>query len=634
MVTSQIAEHPFRLDFPALHPAWRQPVRAAAGALSHVFQLNRLNQLYGEFRALDDGRSFAERVLEFLGVKTELLAEEIAALPRSGPVVVVANHPFGGIEGMVLAKIFQDLRPDMRVLANSLLARVPECRDFMFFVNPFGGPVAARENIGALKQTLRWLQQGGLLVTFPAGEVARLDLRAGRVEEAPWNVNIARIVRKTRASVVPVFIAGENGPLFHAAGLLHPRLRTALLPQEFLNKRNTTIQVRLGKPVAFEKLERFADDAQMIQYLRVKTATLAHRGAKFSAVAKPVPARSKPWEKTAEPIAPAASPAALRRDIAALDAGCTLLQQDQFRVICAGAQQLPAVLPELGRLRELTFRAVGEGTGRARDLDRFDVFYRHLFLWDEEAGVIVGAYRLGPTDEIVPRYGLRGLYTNTLFQFRQPLVQYLTPALELGRSFVRLEYQRGYLPLLLLWKGVCQFVARNPRYRHLFGPVSISNDYRSVSRHLIAQSFPRTPELARWVSARRPLRAGFGATLPPLPAELAGDVQTLAELIEDIENGRGLPVLLRQYLKLGGEVLAFNVDTAFNETLDALVVVDLLRADAAVVTRYMGAENLKHFAAFHNSAAAGRDLAPTKHRAPGVGGKEMKQPYPDFTPLA
>ncbi len=618
MVTTLSAMQPFRLDIPA-SPAWRQPARAAADALEHVFQLDRLNQLYGEFRAQDDGRSFSERVLEFLNVKTGLLAEELAALPRTGPVVVVANHPFGGIEGMVLAKIFQSVRPDMRVLANSLLARIPECREFMFFVNPFGGQAAARENIGALKQAIRWVQQGGLLVTFPAGEVARFDLRAGRIEEAPWNTNIARIIRKTRASVVPVFIAGENGPLFHAAGLVHPRLRTALLPQEFLNKRNTTIRVRLGKTVAFEKLARFSGDAQMIQYLRVKTETLAHRGARFQALKKPAPAASLAWKKSPVPVAAPAAVSGLRRDIAALDASCTLLQQDQFRVLCARAQQLPAVLPEIGRLRELTFRAVGEGTGRARDLDRFDVFYLHLFIWNEEAGEIVGAYRLGPTDEIVPRYGLRGLYTNTLFKFRQPLVKHLTPALELGRSFVRPEYQREYLPLLLLWRGVCQYVSRHPQYRHLFGPVSISNDYRSISRHLIAQHFPRasqTPDLARWVRPRRPLRTGLGAAGLRVPAELAGDLQTLAELVEDLENGRGLPVLLRQYLKLGGEVLAFNVDPAFNDALDALIVVDLLRADPAQIGRYMGAENLKRYGAFHAEAPAGGGvLSPTTHGA-------------------
>ena len=624
MVTNRIAENPFRIELPAPHPAWRQPVRAAAGALEHMLQLNRLGRLYTEFRTQTDERSFAARALAFLGVKTDLATTELANVPSRGPIVVVANHPFGAIEGLVLAKVFQGLRPDMRVLANNLLARVPECRDFMFFVNPFGGQDAARQNIAALKQAIHWLQQGGMLITFPAGEVARLDLRAGRIEEAPWNVNIARIIRRTHASVLPVFIAGVNGPLFHAAGLLHPRLRTMLLPQELLNKRNTTIRIRLGKALAFEKLARFDDDTQMIQYLRLKTETLGHRGETFQALEKSAARVSKPWSPLAPPkagkpwkiwrhsaaptplaptpLAPAADPAALRHDIATLATDREILRQDQFHVFCATAAELPAVLPEIGRLRELTFRAVGEGTGRARDLDRFDVFYRHLFVWNAEAGEVVGAYRLGATDEIIPRYGARGLYTNTLFKFQPQLLQRLMPALEMGRSFVRPEYQRGYLPLLLLWKGACQYVAQQPRYRYLFGPVSISNVYRSVSRHLISQNFPRAPELARWVSPRRPLRAGFGAAVPRIPAELAGDVQTLAELIEDIENGRGLPVLLRQYLKLGGEVLAFNVDTAFNNALDALIVVDLVRADATAIGRYMGAENLKRYHAFHTAA--------------------------------
>ena len=607
MVTNRIAENPFRIELPAPHPAWRQPARAAAGALEHMLQLNRLGQLYTEFRAHTDERSFATRALDFLGVKTELPTAELAHVPSCGPVVVVANHPFGAIEGLVLAKVFQELRSDMRVLANNLLARVPECRDFMFFVNPFGGQDAARQNIAALKQAIHWLQQGGMLVTFPAGEVARLDLRAGRIEEAPWNVNIARIIRRTHANVLPVFIAGVNGPLFHAAGLLHPRLRTMLLPQELLNKRNTTIRIRLGKALAFEKLARFGDDAQMIQYLRLKTETLGHRGKTFQALERPVAKSSNPWKtwrRSAEatPLAPATDPAALRRDIAALATDREILRQDQFHVFCATAAELPAVLPEIGRLRELTFRAVGEGTGRARDLDRFDVFYRHLFVWNAEAGEVVGAYRLGATDEIIPRYGAHGLYTNTLFKFQPQLLLRLAPALEMGRSFVRPEYQRGYLPLLLLWKGACQYVAQQPRYRYLFGPVSISNDYRSVSRHLLSQNFPRAPELARWVSPRHPLRASFGTAVPRIPAELTGDLQTLAELIEDIENGRGLPVLLRQYLKLGGEVLAFNVDPAFNNALDALIVVDLIRADATAIGRYMGAENLKRYHAFHTTA--------------------------------
>ena len=612
MVTSHISaeKNPFRVELPAPHPVWQPTARFTAGALEHLLQLSRMKQLYGELRERPDTRFFPERILDFMGVRTAVPAADLAEVPRTGPVVVVANHPFGGIEGVVLARIFHAVRPDMRVLANSLLARVPELREFMIFVNPFGGPAAARQNITALKAAIRWLQNGGLLVTFPAGEVARFDLRAGCVEDAPWNANIARIIRRVGATVLPVHIAGANGPLFHMAGLVHPRLRTALLPQELLNKFNSEIRVRLGRPIAFARLARLSSDAALIRYLRLRAEALAHRSGSAAVPAKPAALAAVPWKKVivAEPVAEVVEPGALRHDIAALSEAHTILRHDQFRVVVARAAQLPAVLPEIGRLRELTFRTVGEGTGRARDLDRFDAFYLHLLIWNEEAGEVVGAYRLGPTDEILPRYGLRGLYTSTLFKFRQPLMQHLAPALELGRSFVRPEYQRGYLPLLLLWKGVCHFVSQNPRYRHLFGPVSISNEYQPVSRHLIQRHFPRaprTPELARWVSPRHPLRAGWGARMPALPAELAGDVQTLADLIEDIENGRGLPVLLRQYLKLGGEVLSFNVDPDFNAALDALIVVDLVRADATAIGRYMGAENLKRYHAYHAGAVVG-----------------------------
>ena len=610
MVTSNISadNNPFRVELPAPHPAWQQPARFTSGALEHVLQLSRLNQLYSELRERPDTRSFPERMLDFMGVRTELEAGDLADIPRTGPVVVVANHPFGGIEGVVLARIFHDVRPDMRVLANHLLARIPELREFMIFVNPFGGAAAARQNMTGLKAAIRWLQNGGMLVTFPAGEVARFDLRVGRVDEGPWNENIARIIRHAGATVLPVHIEGANGPLFHMAGLVHPRLRTALLPQELLNKFNSIIRVRLGRAIAFDRLSRLSSDAAVIRYLRLRTEALAYRSGSRHVPEKPTAHFCVPWKKSAVQvsIAAAVDANALRSDMAALSEEDTILRHEQFRVVVARAAQLPAVLPEIGRLRELTFRPVGEGTGRARDLDRFDAHYLHLLIWNEETSEVVGAYRLGPTDEILPRYGLRGLYTSTLFKFRQPLMKHLTPALELGRSFVRPEYQRGYLPLLLLWKGVCCFVSRNPRYRHLFGPVSISNEYQPISRHLIQRHFPRTPQaaqLARWVSPRHPLRASWPAHLPEVPADLAGDLQTLAELIEEIENGRGLPVLLRQYLKLGGEVLAFNVDPDFHQALDGLIVVDLVHADATAIGRYMGAENLKRYHAFHAAHA-------------------------------
>ena len=595
--------NPFRLNWAAPHPALQTPADIVAKSLEHLLQLSQLNRIYSALKITDDSRYFPARVLELLGVQAEIQTTDLTTIPRQGPVVVVANHPFGVLEGLLLMRLLHAIRPDTRVLLNSILARVPECHDFGIFVNPFGGPSAVSANRTGMKSALRWLKTGGLLLVFPAGEVARMNWNAGRISDPPWNDNIARLIRTTRAGVVPVHIDGANSHLFQIAGLVHPRLQTALLPQELLNKRNSTSQVQMGRFIAADRLELFPSDSALIRYLRLRVDTLAcrHPLKSVSSSTSPRFPDGLPLFRNAatpEPIAPPADRIALCADIAALDDEHTLLTHGALRVICAYAHQLPALLPELGRLRELTFRKVGEGTGRARDLDAFDAHYLHLFLWNDETAEVVGAYRMGPTDRILAQSGVRGLYTSTLFNFRQPLLDHLTPALELGRSFVRPEYQRGYLPLLLLWKGVAHYVARHPHYRKLFGPVSISNSYHPVSRHLIQHHFPRapqTPQLAAWVCPRKSLHTSRHLRLPQLPVEWSNNLSILTDLIEDLENGKSLPVLLRQYLKLGGEVIAFNLDPAFNSTLDALIVVDLEKAGEAALGRYMGAENWARF---------------------------------------
>jgi putative hemolysin len=387
--------------------------------------------------------------------------------------------------------------------------------------------------------------------------------------------------------------------------MVHPRLQTALLPQELLNKRNSTIRVEVGRFIPADRLALFNSDSALIRYLRLRVDTLGCRVPQQNQPMPPSRFRmdlnrfKKPTPL--EPIAPPAPANALRADIATLGSAQSILTHGNLQVMFAEAAQIPNLLAEIGRLREMTFRGVGEGTGHSRDLDDFDSHYLHLFIWNDKTAEIVGAYRMGPTDRILARFGIQGLYTSTLFKFRQPLIEHLTPALELGRSFVRPEYQRGYLPLLLLWKGVAQYIVQNPHYRKLFGPVSISNSYQPASRHLIQRHLPHrthTPELASWVRPRQPLRANRHLRLPHLPAELEGHLQTLTDLIEDLEHGQSLPVLLRHYLKLGGEVISFNVDPAFNSALDALIVVDLVKAGEAALGRYMGTEGWARFNAW------------------------------------
>jgi putative hemolysin len=268
----------------------------------------------------------------------------------------------------------------------------------------------------------------------------------------------------------------------------------------------------------------------------------------------------------------------------------------------ATAADIPTVLAEIGRLREVTFRAAGEGTGKAVDLDEFDPHYLHLFVWHEAKGEVVGAYRMAGTDQVPSHFGLSRLYTASLFEYGPAFLDRIGPALELGRSFVRAEYQRGFAPLLLLWKGIGAYVAQNPRYKILFGPVSISNQYQSVSRELIVSYLERHASLRDWVglvSTRNPFRPSRRLVRGTMP-ETGFDVEDLSAVVSDIEPTRaGVPVLLRQYLKLGGKLLGFNVDPKFSNALDGLILVDLTKTEPRLLERYLGKSEATRFLVFH-----------------------------------
>jgi putative hemolysin len=269
------------------------------------------------------------------------------------------------------------------------------------------------------------------------------------------------------------------------------------------------------------------------------------------------------------------------------------VEQENYCVYAARASQAPGLVQELGRLRELTFRAVGEGTGRARDIDLFDSYYLHLFVWDRADQRVVGAYRLGLSDELIKKYGVKALYTHSLFNYGKRLLAELPPAIELGRSFVVREYQRDFAPLLLLWRGIGAFVANNPKYRVLFGPVSISAEFKPVTRQLLVtylrqHRFDRA--LARRVRPRQPFR-GQGMRMRDFrPLLRSDDLDSIADVILQLEDERqDVPILLKHHLKLGGKALGFNVDGQFSDALDGLIMVDLNVADRRTLQRYMGA---------------------------------------------
>ena len=573
--------------------------RVIEGSIERLFALDQLEDKYQKLPPTRDLDHFLSVALDALDIECAIGADELTRIPARGPVIVVANHPFGAVEGVMLAQQLRRVRGDVRILANQLLERIPELSELFIAVDVFGGTHAVQANIAPLRRATRWLTDGGLLVVFPAGTVSHFQLRRASVTDPHWNPNIARLAKRTGADVVPVYIPGGNSALFQIAGLLHPRLRTALLPRELLNKARARVRFHVGEPIASAQLRACASDAEVMQYLRMATYMLADRES------APAVTRGRHRTRPAQlaRVGEAIAPALLRAEVEALPAVQCLVESGEFMVVCAQARQIPWCLQEIGRLRELSFRAAGEGTGRATDIDLFDAYYRHLFVWDARACAIVGAYRIGLADEILARIGPRGLYTHSLFKYGRQLLDHVNPALELGRSFVREDYQKSFAPLLLLWRGIGQFVVNDPRYAVMFGPVSISNDYTPLSRRLLVdylRAHAMEKALARHVKPRRPFRAPPSTMRRELDVAVLRGVEGVSRLVARIErDNKGMPILLKQYLKLGGRTLAFSADENFGNALDGLIMVDLRRSDPRVLARYMGAQGAEAFLAYH-----------------------------------
>jgi putative hemolysin len=549
---------------------------AASSLLARTVALTSIGRAYARAAAGDAAVDFSTRALAVLGIDVAVSAGGLRHVPLHGPLIVVANHPLGALDGLALLKTITGARADVRLLGNRWLSSLPEMRKWIVPVDIFGNPSSAvRRNGVALRAAIQWLTHGGCIGMFPAGEVAHDEDADGRVVDAPWHHTAAALALRTEATVVPLFISGQNSPLFRSAGRLHPYLRTALLPRELWAKRGSTVSVAVGQPIASGELATRPDAAARTALLRSRVDHLAFEPASID---------TKPPISAPLPVAPRGLAAAIDANIEAIGPSL-MMESGTFQVFCASADDLPAVLPEIGRLRELTFRRVGEGTGLSRDLDRFDQMYQHLFVWDRARREIAGAYRVGATDVL----GVEHLYTRTLFDYDESLLSQIGPALELGRSFVQPEYQRDFSPLLLLWKAISRLTSQQPRYRRLFGVVSISDRYDSTTRQLLVkflQARRFDSDLARLVKAKNPPAPAQSEIVNAVTLERLEDVSALVRQIEP--DGKDIPVLLRQYLKLNAKLLGFTVDASFGNVLDGLVLVDLDQVEPAILSRYMG----------------------------------------------
>ncbi len=590
------------LDF--LSPGVRRLLAPVKTPLLYISRLNKIFSLYGSMTERESPLAFAREALGLLEVQVRFKGNGLEGVPADGPLVVVSNHPFGALEGLVLMATLLPIRPDMRFLANFLLGVIPELKPAIIDVDPFSSLSARSKNIKGLRSAISHVEAGHSLAVFPSGEVSHLQPSHRGIMDPQWNRNVARIIRKTGANVLPLYFHGRNSLMFNLMGLMHPLARTALLPRELLRKRGQSVTLSVGRVIPAELLNGMASLDDVTNYLRVRSYSMRQDTQR-----RIFPAFSgAPWKVTPPPmpIAVGRPASVLEAEMAELPADQILLRENGYTVFTMRAFQMPTMLHELGRLREATFRPVGEGSGRDLDLDPFDYEYDHLILWNDADRQIAGAYRLGQVEKLATTGGAKALYCSTLFKLKKSFFEAYPGAVELGRAIVNPDYQRDYNPLLLLWKGIGRFVLGRPGLRYLFGPCSLPlvfNQYTLATAVRYLHTHHLDADLASRVAGRKQpkLKTPKGVTEDIDIASLS--FSGLNGLVKDMEDGRALPILFKHYLKLGGKIGAFHVDNAFG-TLDAFLLIDLMDAPERMLSRYLGKEESAAFVEMHRKQQA------------------------------
>jgi putative hemolysin len=558
-----------------------------AKLLMFILGFTKVNDIYSKYESCS-GIEFITHLLDELEIKYEINPEELKRIPQGG-FITVSNHPFGGIDGVLLMLLICQQRPDFKVMVNFLLQKIKPIEEFCLPVNPFENKKSINSSLAGIKGALKHVKEGHGLGIFPAGEVSAFNQSLFNVADKQWNDSIMKLIKSAEVPVVPIYFHGSNSNFFHLLGLVHPMLRTVKLPSELFNKKNKTIIIRIGTPISVEEQREFksSDISRYTRYLRAKTYALRSpiTDSEVKKFFKPRIVKKTTIEDIIAPV----DPIIIQDEVACMKKEYLLFDSKNYSVICAPSVEMPNIITEIGRLREVTFREVGEGTNQKIDIDEFDLYYNQLFIWDNDANTIVGAYRVGKGRDIMERYGKKGFYIQTLFKISDEFAPILNQSVELGRSFIVSAYQRKPLPLFLLWKGILYFILKHPEYRYLIGPVSISNRYSSFSKKLIVNFLKENHydyELAKCVKPRNKFKPKFDNIDSEIVVQQANaDINKIDKFISDVEpEVFRLPILLKKYTKLGGKIISLNVDPLFNDCLDGLLVLDLFNVPFDVIT--------------------------------------------------
>jgi putative hemolysin len=542
--------------------------------LMKVLKISKLNKVYNRNKHLKEV-DFLNGIVDDLQIKFEIPEEDYKRLPKDGAYITISNHPLGGIDGILLLKLMLEKEPNFKIIANFLLHRIVPLKQYIMPVNPFENHKDKKSSVIGIKETLRHLSDGKPLGMFPAGEVS--TYKDGQlVVDKQWEEGAIKVIRKAQVPVIPIYFHAKNSRLFYLLSKINGTLRTAKLPSELFSQKHRVIKVRIGKAISVAEQNEYESIDAYSEFLRKKTYMLANP---FEKESKLITTPNLKITKNPKEIVNPANEEKIISEVDALrNTDCRLLQSKNYEVFFAGADKIPSILHEIGRLREITFREVGEGTNESIDLDKFDQYYHHLFLWDDEAQKIAGAYRMGLGGEIYPKYGIEGFYLNELFRFEPELYETMHQSIEMGRAFIIKEYQQKPMPLFLLWKGIIHTTLRFPDHKYLIGGVSISNQFSEFSKSLMIEFMKSNyydPYIAQYIHPKKAYKVKLkDADKDFIFNETEADLNKFDKIIDELEPGvLRLPVLIKKYIKQNARVVAFNVDPLFNNAIDGLMYI-------------------------------------------------------------
>ena len=539
-----------------------------------LLRISRLNRIYDKHKNKEDV-AFLNAILDEVQIQFEIPEEDLKRIPKEGAFISVSNHPLGGIDCILLLKLLAEKRPDYKIVANFLLHRIKPLKPYVMPVNPFEDRNDAKSSVTGIKNALLHLKNGYPLGIFPAGEVS--TYKDGKlIVDKPWEEGAIKLIYKAKVPIIPIYFHAKNSRLFYFLSKISDTLRTAKLPSEVLSQKSRVIKVRIGKAISVKDQEEYENIDDFHAFIRKKTYMLANPFEVSNPLIK-TPSLKIP-KQPKKVIAPVSQNQMIKEIVKLRENDSRLLESHNYEVFFADSHIIPNILRELGRLREVTFREVGEGTNNAIDLDEYDNYYHHMFLWDSKNNKVVGAYRMGLGYDIYQKHGIDGFYINTLFRLEPELFSMMEQTIEMGRAFIVKEYQQKPMPLFLLWKGIVHVTLRYPEYKYLMGGVSISNQFSNFSKSLMIEfmkSHYYDPYLAQYIHPKKEYKVKLNDADKDFVFDASkADMVKFDKIIDELEPGNlRMPVLLKKYVKQNARLVAFNVDPKFNNAIDGLMYI-------------------------------------------------------------